>query len=77
MRVRRYETQLWRYEQIFQVEQFAQGADDFDGFLLAAHRTKPLIHVPPWRRPPEPHGVGNEGRCLGERTKWSRFSACP
>ena len=54
MRVRRYETQLWRYEQIFQVEQFAQGADDFDGFLLAAHRTKPLIHVPPWRRPPEP-----------------------
>ena len=48
-------------------------ADDFDGFLLAAHRTKPLIHVPPWRRPPEPHGVGNEGRCLGERTKWSRF----
>jgi len=37
------------------------------------HRTKPLIHVPPWRRPPEPHGVGNEGRCLGERTKYSRF----
>ena len=42
-------------------------------FFLVANRAKPLIDVPPWRRPSEPHGALNEVTCLGERTKWSWF----
>ena len=65
--------QLWWYEQIFQFEQFAQGADHLDSFFLVANRAKPLIDVPPWRRPSEPHGALNEVTGLGERAKCSWF----
>ena len=63
---RAVKAQLWWYEQIFQIEQFAQGADHLDSFFLVANRAKPLIDVPPWRRPSEPHSALNEVTGLGE-----------
>jgi hypothetical protein len=38
--------QLGVHKQIFQFEQFAQGVDCLYSFVLAAHRAKPVIHVP-------------------------------
>ena len=35
--------QLWWYEQIFQIEQFAQGADHLDSFFLVANGASPEV----------------------------------
>jgi hypothetical protein len=74
MALRWLHRQLGVHKQIFQFEQLAQGADCLNGFVLAAYRVKAVIDLPPWRRPTEPHGVVNEGACLGERSKpsWLR-----
>jgi hypothetical protein len=69
----RLDRQVGVHKQIFQFEQFAQGADGLNGFVLAAHRVKPSIDVSPWRRATEPHGVVNEDACLGERSKPPRL----
>jgi hypothetical protein len=67
------EAELRWHEQIFQIEQFAQGTDNLDSFLRAAHGAKPLVHFAPWWRPSDPHGAVDEGSCLGERAKRSWF----
>jgi hypothetical protein len=50
------------------VEQPAQDADYLNSFVFAAH-AKSGIYIPPYRRPPGPHGVAYEVAGLGEPSK--------